>query len=224
MSETDINAPIRIDIVTDTVCPWCWIGKRRLDEALAARPLLDVVVGYRPYQLNPDMPREGMDRRTYLSSKFRSEEKAKSIYEQITQAGAELGLPFAFDRIGRMPNTLDSHRLIRWAGGAALQPQMIEVLFRRYFADGQDIGDPAVLADAADEAGLVPDLVAELLARGDDTDKIAAEDALAREMGISGVPTFLYDRKYAMVGAIEPRHHIKILDRLLEERAAAAQA
>lgn len=195
---------MQIDIVSDTICPWCFIGKRRLEKALAARSDIAFEVNWRPFQLNPDMPAGGMDRATYVERKFGGPEGAERIYRAIAEAGESEGIAFAFERIARTPNTVDSHRLIRWAGGAGAQDRVVELLFRRYFLDGADIGDAAVLADVAGEAGMDGDLVAELLKGDEDADKVRAEDVTARQMGITGVPCFLIERKYAVSGAQDP--------------------
>ncbi|MCH7930535.1 MAG: DsbA family oxidoreductase, partial [Proteobacteria bacterium] len=145
---------MQIEIVSDVICPWCFIGKRRLERALAARPGLDVETTWRPFQLNPDMPPEGMERQSYLAAKFGSADRAAQLYAEISKAGAVEGIDFAFDRIARTPNTIDAHRLIRFAGGDGAQDAVSELLFRRYFLDGADLGDRERLAEIGAEAGL----------------------------------------------------------------------
>ena len=201
-----------IDIVSDTICPWCFIGKRRLERALANRPELDVQIGWRPFQLNPDMPSEGMDRQSYLAAKFGGEARAKRAYSPVIEAAEREGLGIDFDRIRRTPNTLASHRLIRWAATADLQHQVVEALFRRYFVQGEDIGDHAVLVEVATEAGMDVDLVTHLLAEGRDIELVRSEDRLAREMGIRGVPCFVFDRRYALSGAQDPEVILNVID------------
>lgn len=215
---------MRIDIVSDTICPWCFIGKRRLERALAQRPDIVFEIGWRPFQLNPDMPAEGMDRRTYVATKFGGDARASQIYQRVRDAGAGDGIDFAFEKIARTPNTLDSHRLIRWAGSAGLQHQVVELLFRRYFLEGRDIGDRAVLTEVAAEAGMDAELVARLLDEGADLDLVREEDKVARDLGIQGVPCFILERKYAVSGAQDPEVFLQVFDRLQQELAAAPAA
>ena len=215
---------MRIDIVSDTICPWCFIGKRRLERALAQRPDIQFEIGWRPFQLNPDMPAEGMDRQTYVATKFGGDDRARQIYQRVRDAGAGDGIAFAFEKIARTPNTLDSHRLIRWAGSAGLQHQVVELLFRRYFLEGRDIGDRAVLTEVAAEAGMDAELVARLLDEGADLDLVREEDKVARDLGIQGVPCFILERKYAVSGAQDPEVFLQVFDRLQQELAAAPAA
>lgn len=214
--------PIQIDIISDAVCPWCFIGKRRLEKALAERPDVQVEINWRPFQLNPDMPAGGMERADYIATKFGSPERAKQIYANITAAGAEEGLDFAYDRVRRTPNTLDAHRLIRWAEGAGVQDKVVELLFKRYFEQGGDIGDHETLVAVAAEAGMDGAVVGELLASDADLEAVKAEDAYARKLGIQGVPCFIIDRRYAVSGAQEPEAFIEIFKRVQAEAAAAA--
>ncbi|HYM32711.1 MAG TPA: DsbA family oxidoreductase [Candidatus Cybelea sp.] len=215
---------MRIDIVSDTICPWCFIGKRRLERALELRPDISFEIGWRPFQLNPDMPEEGMDRDEYVARKFGSSDRAHKIYDAIRGAGAEEGIAFDFRRIGRTPNTVASHRLIRWAGSAGVQHKVVELIFDRYFVRGDDIGNPAVLTDIAREAGMDADLVAELLARDADVDQVRAEDQVARDLGIAGVPCFIVDRKYAISGAQDPAVFLQVFDLALRGDAPAQES
>ncbi len=210
---------MQVDIVLDTVCPWCFIGKRRFERALAERPDINVDIRWRPFQLNPKMPREGMGRQEYMSAKFGGAERAGEIYKTIADAAGAEGLEIAFDRIGRAPNTLDSHRLIRWAATAGAQDRVVESLFCRYFLEGQDIGDRSVLADVALETGMDTELVDRLLASDADEERIVSEDVLARKMGISGVPFFIFEQKYSVSGAQEPAVFVQVLDLLQQEAA-----
>jgi len=203
---------MHIDIISDTICPWCFIGKRRLERALQARPELAVQIGWRPFQLNPDMPREGMARSDYLARKFGGSGRADKIYDSIRAAGLEEGIAFEFGRIGRAPNTIASHRLIRWAASAGVQHEVVEKIFERYFIRGEDIGNAAVLTAVAREAGMDADLVAELLAGDADIELVRSEDNLARELGIGGVPCFIIDRKYAISGAQDPAVFLQVFD------------
>lgn len=192
---------IHIDIVSDTVCPWCYIGKRRLEKAMSMRPRINFQLGWRPFQLNPDMPNEGMPRDQYLSVKFGGTQRAQRIYEHVSMAGLEERLDFDFMRIHRQPNTFDSHRLIRWAASASVQDRIVEALFERYFLDGLDIGNREILIKIAAECGMDDSLVRDLFARDADRDLVMAEEGVARRMGIAGVPCFIVDRKYAVSGA-----------------------
>ena len=218
------RAMITLDIVSDTVCPWCYIGKRRLERALAERPGLDIRVGWRPFQLNPDSPRSGMARPQYLSLKFGGPERAQRIYAAVSMAGQQEGLGFRFDAIPRQPNTLDSHRLIRWSEDAGVQDRLVEILFRRYFIDGHDIGDAAVLGDAAAEAGMDGQAVRARLADGEDLELVKQEEAVARRLGINGVPTFIVNRRYAVSGAQEPSVLLHVFDLALKEAMDEPQA
>jgi predicted DsbA family dithiol-disulfide isomerase len=213
---------MHIDIISDTVCPWCFVGKRRLERALQARPDLQVQIGWRPFQLNPDMPLEGMPRQDYLAKKFGGGARAGKIYETIRATGLEEGIAFDFDRIGRAPNTIASHRLIRWAATAGVQHLVVELIFDRYFVRGEDIGNAAVLTDIARDAGMDSDLVAELLASGADVELVRSEDQVARDLGIAGVPCFIIDRKYAISGAQDPAIFHQVFD-LAQRDAETAQ-
>jgi predicted DsbA family dithiol-disulfide isomerase len=218
---------MRIDVVSDTICPWCFIGKRRLERALAQRPGIQVEIGWRPFQLNPDMPREGMNRAEYLTRKFGGEARARQIYRAVQEAGRQEGIAFAFERIARTPSSLASHRLIRWAGSAGRQDQVVELLFRRYFLEGGDIGNPDVLTEVARQAGMDAERIAKLLAGDADEEIVRQEDRLARELGINGVPCFVIERKYAVSGAQDPAVFLQVFDlaaRGLAETAAAPVA
>ncbi|CDO61137.1 2-hydroxychromene-2-carboxylate isomerase/DsbA-like thioredoxin domain [Candidatus Phaeomarinobacter ectocarpi] len=211
-----------IDVVSDTVCPWCYIGKRRFDMAKAERPDIEIDLRWRPYQLDPTIPAEGVDRREYMEAKF-GKNRSKEVGNVIREAADEAGITLAFDKIQRSPNTFDSHRLIRWGASAGAQNEIVEILFRRYFEDGEDIGDRKVLVDAAKEAAMDHELVAYLLLHNKDADLVANEANQAREMGISGVPTFLFEGKFAVVGAQETEGYLRAIDKVqakLSEQAA----
>lgn len=207
---------MRIDIVSDTICPWCFVGKRRLERAITERPGLAFEISWRPFQLNPDMPGAGMDRDAYMEAKFGAG-GAGRFYQVIATAGGGEGIDFAFATMTRVPNTIDSHRLIRWAESAGVQDAVVEALFREYFLESADIGKPEVLIRVAREAGMDADLVAGLLAGNDDKKLVADEDKMARAMGITGVPCFIIDQKYAIVGANEPAAFLEIFDRAQAE-------
>jgi len=214
---------ITVDIVSDTVCPWCYVGKRRFEEALAQRPEgLDVYVGWRPFQLNPDIPAEGKDRRTHLAAKFGSDDQAKQIYQAIKDAGDSVDLDFNFEAATRQPNTVNSHRLIDLAAKNGAQDDVVERLFQAYFMDGRDIGDIKTLVDIAVDAGMNEEATLEYLESDDDIERIQKEDQTARQMGIQGVPCFIINRKYAISGAQEPEVFLKAFEQVMEEEAAAA--
>ena len=200
-----------LDIVSDVICPWCFIGKRRFERALTIAPQPELKIGWRPFQLNPDMPPEGMDRKAYLKAKFGDGGGGK-MYDQVRAAGAEEGIDFAFDRIKRTPNTLKPHRLIRRAAKAERQDAMVEALFRGYFLDGEDLSDDATLIRLAHGAGFEPAETAAYLAGEDDLAEIRAEDAFARQVGINGVPCFIIDRKFALSGAQPPESIVEVLE------------
>jgi predicted DsbA family dithiol-disulfide isomerase len=195
------QAMIAIDVVSDVMCPWCYIGKRRLEAAAAALPEVALDVQWRPFQLDATIPEEGMDRRMYLERKFGGAEAVERVYAPIRAAGEAEGIPFAFDRIRRSPNTINAHRLIRWAGQAGLQEEMVERLFRLYFLEGGDLNDTAVLARAAEDAGMERPLVERLLAGNAELVEVRAEIEAAQQMGVTGVPTFIVAGRYAVVGA-----------------------
>ena len=193
-----------LDIFSDTICPWCFIGKRRLERALAQHTPDGLEVTWRPFQLNPDMSPGGVDRQAYLEAKFGGAAGAHNAYEPVRAAGQSEGIPFAFDHIGRTPNTFESHRLIRFAMREDKQDDMVEALFNAYFIEGRDIGEIDTLAAVAEEIGIDPDLALEYLRGDEDREQIAAEDELGRRMQITGVPTFIFNRQVVAAGAREP--------------------
>ena len=207
---------MHIAIVSDTICPWCYIGKRRFERAQTGRPA-DIEVEWRPYQLNPDMPAEGVDRQRHLVAKFGSEERVAEIFAAIEQAGDAEGITFVFDRIARTPNTVDSHRLIEFAGEAGVQDAVVESLFRRYFEQGEDIGDHDVLAAAGVDGGLDEGDLRRFLDGSDMVEEVKRESEAASRAGISGVPCFIFERRYAVTGAQTP----DVFERVFELAAAA---
>src|SRR6266702_1157922 len=177
-------ARMPIDVVSDVVCPWCFIGKRRLEKALALRPDIAAEVRWRPYFLNDWIPREGIDRRTYLETKFGSAERYAAIAERVAAAAAEEGLTYALDKIARQPNTLDCHRLILWAGNTGDPGRMKQRLMELYFAEGADLSDPEVLVGGAIDCGMDGNLVRRLLASDADVERVTREAEQAKEAGI----------------------------------------
>ncbi|BCH10051.1 DSBA oxidoreductase [Mesorhizobium sp. 131-3-5] len=199
---SEANA-ITVDVVSDVVCPWCFIGQKRLDKAVAAAGDVDVHIRWRPFQLDPTIPPQGKDRREYMRAKFGSDERIREIHARIEPLGEAEGISFAFDAIKVAPNTLDAHRLIRWAGaaGEAVQNRLVRRLFQLNFEEGVNIGDHAVLVEAAREAGMDASVVATLLPTDADVEAVRTEIATASRMGISGVPCFLLEGRYAVMGA-----------------------
>lgn len=196
---------LRIDVVSDVVCPWCYLGQKRLDKAVAAVPEIDIEVNWRPFQLDSTIPDEGLDRQEYMQRKFGDLSRLDEIHARLDSLGAAEGIDFAFDAITVSPNTLDAHRVIRWAGssGNAVQNKLVRALFSLYFERGENIGDHAVLAAAAGEAGMDRAVVESMLAAGADREAVAEEAATAARMGVTGVPCFLFEGKYAVMGAQE---------------------
>ncbi|RUV90771.1 DsbA family protein [Mesorhizobium sp. M1A.F.Ca.IN.022.07.1.1] len=194
---------ITIDVVSDVVCPWCFIGQKRLDRAVAAAGDIDVHVRWRPFQLDPTIPQGGMVRREYMLGKFGSEERIQQIHARIEPLGEAEGIHFAFGAIKVAPNTLDAHRVIRWAGpaGEDVQNRLVRRLFQLNFEEGANLGDHAVLTEAAREAGLDGSVVETLLPTDADVEAVRNEIATASRMGITGVPCFLLEGKYAVMGA-----------------------
>ncbi len=194
----------RIDVISDAICPWCWIGKRHLDRALpvlAAQGLQFAVI-WKPFQLNPDMPAGGAERDAYRVQKFGSRARAQEADAKVAAAGAAVGLAFRHDLIRRTPNTVDAHRVIRLAGRHEVQHAVVEALFRGYFTEGADIGDHATLARLAGSAGLDPHAVAVLLAGEDERREVLEEDQSARRGGVDSVPAFVMGRYVLFAGAV----------------------
>ncbi len=197
---------LTVDIVSDVMCPWCYIGQKNLDTAKAMASEVDVEVHWRPYQLDPTLPPEGKDRQKYLSDKFGGEEKAAGIYQRVKDAGSHSGIDFRFDLMKVSPNTLDAHRLIRWAGGisAPVQDKLVRRLFEVFFVEGGNVGDHAVLLNVAEQAGMDKAIVSDLLASDKDKIEVQREIAEAQQMGVTGVPFFIIANKYAISGAQPP--------------------
>lgn len=209
--------PMQIDIVSDTVCPWCFIGKRRLERAISQRPDMLFQISWRAYRLDPLVPPEGVDRKAYMRAKFGDSPQTRAMAEALLEAGAAEGIAFNFDGIEKRPNTTDSHRLIRWASSAGVQDEVVERLFRAYFEQGRDIGSHTVLAEIASEADMDVELVQQLLASDADRELVEREDRLAHELGISGVPTFIFTNKFLLQGAQDPEAIVKVIDKVQEK-------
>jgi predicted DsbA family dithiol-disulfide isomerase len=210
---------MQIDFISDTVCPWCFIGKRRLARAIAMRPNIAFDVRFRPYRLDPTVPKGGMDRDAYMTAKFGKNGGISEAQRVIAAEGAKEGIEFDFAAIRRMPNTLDSHRLIRWAELTGVQDDVVERLFAAYFENGQDIGDIRVLADIADLSGMEGAQIADRLESDQDTALVEREDKLAHEMGVTGVPAMIFANKVAASGAREPEVLAMVIDKALEMSA-----
>ena len=213
---------IFVDIVSDTICPWCYIGKRRFERALALSGRNDVAISWRPFQLNPDMPAEGMTRDDYVRAKFGGGDRPRQIYQAIAESGREAGIEFQFSRIRRTPNTVLSHRLVHWSAKNERQDEVVGELFRAYFEDGLDIGDLDVLVECASRAGLDAVLTRRFLQSDDGRQEVVASDVYARRLGINGVPCFIVNRKYAVSGAQPPAAFVEVFN--LAERDAATSA
>ena len=201
---TKTATPLRVDVVSDVVCPWCFIGKRRLEKALALTPEIPIEVHYHPFLLNDWIPSEGMTREAYLTKKFGSIDAYRGIAARVAEAAAQEGLTYAVDKITRQPNTLDSHRLIYWAGLQGKSPQMKQRLMDLYFTEGADLTDREILVRAAADVGLDPDEVRAKLASQEGVAETMLAADTAKEAGITGVPTFIIDGRYAVSGAQAP--------------------
>jgi predicted DsbA family dithiol-disulfide isomerase len=218
------SEPLIIDVVSDVVCPWCFIGKHRLEQAIALKPDIPVAVRYRPYFLNPWVPREGISREEYLTTKFGSVERYKANAQRIVAAAAQEGLAYNLDRIARQPNTIDCHRLILWSGATGDPARMKQRLMELYFTEGADLSDPEVLAGAARDCGMDADEVRRWLATDKDVDVIEREAQVAKDAGIDGVPFFILGGVLAVSGAQSPDDLADAIERAAAKRDAAAPA
>jgi predicted DsbA family dithiol-disulfide isomerase len=214
-------APLSIDVVSDVVCPWCYIGKRRLEMAVGLVPDIAVAVNWRPYFLNPWIPREGIDRKTYLETKFGSVERYGAIAERVVAAAAIDGLVYAPEKVSRQPNTLDCHRLILWSRSETDPGRMKQRLMELYFAEGADLSDPAMLVQAAVDCGMDGDLVRRLLASDADVERITREADSAKEAGIDGVPCFIFGGRAIVTGAQSPDYLAAAIQRTAAQPAPA---
>ena len=220
MTDTaEANSSVHVDVVSDIVCPWCYVGKRRLEEAIALVPGISVNITWRPYFLNPWIPREGIDRQTYLETKFGSAERYAAIAERVAAAAAAEGLVYAADKISRQPHTLDSHRLILWSRSATDPARMKQRRLVLYFAEGADLTDTKTLVAAAVECGMDGDLVRRLLASDADIERVENEANSAKEAGIDGVPCFVFGGSVIVTGAQSPEYLAGAI-----ERSAGGQA
>ena len=207
MNDTSAPRVIDIDVVSDVMCPWCYIGKKNLEAAARELDGVELRVVWRPFQLDPTLPAEGKDRRKYMEDKFGSLDRIRPAHERLVGLGADAGIAYDFDAIKVAPNTLDAHRVIRWAGGVSpqVQDKLVNRLFQLYFEEGANIGDREVLATAAGQAGMDETLVRELLASDRDKAEVEAEIATAQRIGVTGVPCFIIDHKQGIMGAQPPQ-------------------
>lgn len=212
---------VKLDIISDPICPWCYIGKTNLDKALTEFPNHPFVIEWHPFQLNPEMPAGGMDRRAYLEAKFGGKDGAVRAYAPVAEQAAKAGAMINFDAISRTPNSIDAHRLIHWAGIEQRQTLMVDLLFKAYFVEGRDISDHEVLADLADTAEMDAAVVTNLLASDADVDDIRARDAHSREMGVNAVPTFIVAHKHAVPGAQPPEVWGNVITEIMEKIATS---
>jgi predicted DsbA family dithiol-disulfide isomerase len=210
---------IKLDILSDPICPWCFIGKARLDQALINHPDHPFTIEWHPFQLNPTMPAGGMDRREYLETKFGGRANALKVYGAIAEAAEESGLEIDFAAIKRTPNTLDAHRLIHWAGIEGRQTAVVTALFKAYFQEGKDIEDPATLRAIAEGAEMDGDMIARLLASEADRADIIARDTHARQRGVNSVPTFIVANTHVGPGAQPP----ELWEQVIAELSGAPQ-
>jgi predicted DsbA family dithiol-disulfide isomerase len=222
MTDPAATDPIRVDVVSDVVCPWCFIGKKRLEQAIALTPDIPVEVHYHPYFLNDWIPAEGISREQYLTTKFGSPERYKEIATRVSAAAAQDGLTYAIDKLSRQPNTTDSHRLIHWADAIGKAPQMKQRLMELYFSEGADLSDKAVLAKAAADVGLDPDEIVKKLDTDDDLAIVAQRVEQAKSAGIQGVPFFIFDNAYAVSGAQAPEQLANVIRKAAEEQKLKA--
>lgn len=211
---------LHLDVIADVVCPWCFLGKRRLDAAIADLDDLDIEVRYRPFQLDPTIPPEGIEREEYIIGKFGSADALDEAHARLFSLGADVGITYAFDLIEKTPNTLDAHRLVRWAAAEGLADPMIERLFSLFFEEGADLTNAETLVAAAEEVGLDGDEVTMKLEDGADLDAVRADIAHAGRMGITGVPTVVVENKFAISGAQTSEVLVDALRRIAAELGA----
>ena len=217
----------QIDVISDVVCPWCFIGKRHLEQALRAWSALHPdeipTVRWHPFQLNPQLPATGVPRKQYLENKFGGPERAKEIYARVSAAGKRAGIDFAFDHIRVQPNTIDAHRLLHHAAEHGSQDAMAETLFRCYFQEGADLSDRRTLAEIAQQAGMNRNDVAAYLDSDTDRALIEEQDRRARSIGVEGVPFFIFNQRVALSGAQPPEIIVEAMEKAREQVVAAPQ-
>jgi predicted DsbA family dithiol-disulfide isomerase len=218
------SSKLTVDVISDVVCPWCYIGKRLLEQAIASKPDIPVEVRFRPYFLNPWVPREGMSREDYLIAKFGSVERYNANNNRVVEAAAAVGLDYNRDRIKRQPNTLDCHRLILWADEAGKAAAMEQRLMEIYFSEGGDLSESEVLVGAAVNCGMDGDQVRELLASQQDVAQVEREAKSANEAGIEGVPCFIIGGRIALSGAQPPEYLAAAIERAAAEQAGRVAA
>jgi predicted DsbA family dithiol-disulfide isomerase len=223
MSEDEGRKKLTVDIVSDVVCPWCFIGKRRLESALAMAPDLDVDLRWRPFQLDSTIPPGGISRQEYVNRKF-GPDRASEIYNRVRAVGAEVDIPFAFEKITRSPNTLDAHRALRWALDAGCQELLKERLLQLYFLEGADVGDHDVLADAAAVCGMDREETRRRLDSDEDVESVREEIDRIHKLGVNGVPFFIFGGKYALSGAQPPEALVQAMRQAADEKAAEDDA
>lgn len=214
---------VKLDILSDPICPWCYIGKTNLDRALEQIGDHPFTIEWHPFQLNPDMPAEGMGRREYLETKFGGKQGAVRAYAPIVEMAEKVGLSIDFEGMKRTPNTMNAHRLIHWAGIEQRQSFVVQRLFEAYFRDARDISDHDVLLDIADSCEMDAGVIGKLLKSDADFDDIRARDSHSREMGISSVPTFVVDNQHAVPGAQPPEMWVKVIGEIQEQVKNAPQ-
>ena len=203
---------MRLDVIFDTTCPWCFLGKHRLEEALRQKPNISPDITWHAFLVNPNLPPEGVDRKDYLNVKFGDETRSNRIYQSIYEAGKSLGIEFQFDLIQRMPNSFDSHRLVRFAGRKSRASEALEALFQAYFIRGIDIGNRPALYDLAEEMGFAADDMRNYFYSDEDVESIKEQNAYVHGLGINGVPAFVIDGQFSISGAQEPQVIIRLLE------------
>ncbi len=209
---------VSLDVVSDVMCPWCYVGMRRLEKALDQIDDIQVDVQWRPYQLDQTIPSEGMDRQTYLSNKFGGKARAREVYARIEEAGQYEGIDFAFDKIEKSPNTLDCHRLIHWAQSTGKQNALVEHLFQLFFEQGADLTQHDVLVAAAEHVGMDGVLVRDLLESDKDLEAVKAQVSHAQQIGVTGVPCFIADQKFGLMGAQDPQALAEMIRKAASEQ------
>lgn len=208
---------VKLDVLSDPICPWCYIGKANLDKALAELGEHPFVIEWHPFQLNPDMPIDGMDRRAYLEGKFGGKDGAVRAYAPVVDHAEKAGLTINLDKIARTPNTLNAHRMIHWAGVEGKQTDVVDALFQAYFVDGKDIGSIDTLVEIGTSVGLEADVIRKLLEGENDLEDIRQRDAHSRKMGVSSVPTFIIANQHAVPGAQPPELWKQVIADITEQ-------